>query len=217
MPRWESSPVDVQCAHTKRVTPSRPVPDPAGPAVAELVTGTGTDNMITDATAASSSVLVTDSHCMRATCTVFSFARASLRYMLGCTRHMPSHPLQKRSRTLQGCARARFEMPKERAAPASKSGKGGQLTIAARMTDKVKAGSEALKVKEVAAKDKGKKKADDSSEGSELEESEGAISSADSSLPDPECSQLKTKRTEGKKTKRRTKPATPLVEVTFHF
>ncbi len=43
---------------------------PAGPAAAEPVTGTGFDNMITDATAASSSVLVTDS-CMRATCPVF--------------------------------------------------------------------------------------------------------------------------------------------------
>ncbi len=58
MPRWESSPVDVQCARTKRVT--RPLPDPAGPAAAEPVTGTETDAMITNATAASSSVLVTD-------------------------------------------------------------------------------------------------------------------------------------------------------------
>ncbi len=58
MQRWESTPVDVQCAHTKRVT--RPVQDPAGPAVAEPVAGTGTDAMITDATAASSSVLVTE-------------------------------------------------------------------------------------------------------------------------------------------------------------
>ncbi len=80
-------------------TPSRPVPDPAGPAAAETVTGTGTDAMITDATAASSSVLVTDS-CMRATCHFFCFACASRRYMVGCTRHMPSHPLQKRFRPL---------------------------------------------------------------------------------------------------------------------
>ncbi len=108
-------------------------------------------------------------------------------------------------------------MPKPREAPASKSGKGGQLTIAARMAEKHKAASEAIKVKGVAAKGKGSKRADDSSEGSGLEESESEISSAESSLPDPECSQLKTKRTAGEKTKRRTKPDTPSVEVTFHF
>ncbi len=119
---------------------------------------------------------------MRATCPVFSFARASRRYM-GCN---TSYAESSVAKTLQGCARARFEMPKQRAAPTSKSGKGGQMTIAARMADKVKAGSEALKLKGVAAKGKGNKRADDSSEGSGLEESEGEISSAESSLPDPE-------------------------------
>ncbi len=109
-------------------------------------------------------------------------------------------------------------MPQQRQAPASKNGKGGQLTIAARMAEKHKAASEAIKVKAVAAKGKGRKRAEDSSEGSGLEEdSEGEISSAESSLPDPECSQLKTKRTAGVKTKRSPKPDTPLVEVTFHF
>ncbi len=90
------------------------------------------------------------------------------------------------------------------------------MVIAAKMADRAKAGSEALKVKGVAAKGKGKKMqtAIVSSEGSELEESEGEISSADSSLPEPAVSQLKTKRSEGEKTKRRTKPVTPLVEVT---
>ncbi len=128
-----------------------------------------------------------------------------------------SHAESSVAKTFQSPSRARFEMPKPREAPASKSDKGGQLTMATRMADRVKAGSEALKVKGVAAKGKVTKRADDSSENSELEASEDEISSAESSLPDPDCSQLRTKRTEGEITKRRTKPDTPSVEVTFHF
>jgi hypothetical protein len=108
-------------------------------------------------------------------------------------------------------------MPRPKEAPASKNGRGGQLTMAAKMAQKVKAASEAIKVKGVAAKGKGSKRADDSSEGSGLEESESEDSSAESSLPEPDCSQLKTKHTEGETTKRRTKPDTPIIEVTFHF
>ena len=109
-------------------------------------------------------------------------------------------------------------MPRPKEAAGSKGGKGGQLTLASRMAEKHKAASEALKVKGVAAKGKGRKRADDSSEGSGLEEdSEGEVSSAESSLPDPECSQLKTKHTEGETTQRRTKPDKPIIEVTFHF
>jgi hypothetical protein len=99
-------------------------------------------------------------------------------------------------------------MPKQREAPASKGGKGGQLTIAAKMAEKHKAASQAVKA--VAAKIKGGKRARDSSDESGLgEESEGEVSSAESSLPDPDCSQLKAQR--------RTKPEKPIIEVTFHF
>jgi hypothetical protein len=90
------------------------------------------------------------------------------------------------------------------------------------MAGKAKAGSEALKVKAVDAKVKGKKLQTvvSSSENSELEASEDKVSSEDSTLPEPENSLLKFKRTEGTKTKRRTKPATaatPFVEVTLSF
>jgi hypothetical protein len=87
------------------------------------------------------------------------------------------------------------------------------------MAGKAKAGSEALKVKVVDAEVKSKKlqTAVNSSENSELEASEDEVSSEDSSLAEPEVSQLKTKRTEGTKAKRRTKPATPFVEVTVSF
>jgi hypothetical protein len=211
MPRWESSPVEVQCAHTKRVT--RPVPDPAGPAAAEPVTGTGTDAMITDATAASSSVLVTDIIACVPLALFFWFARACRRYKVGCTRHMPSHTLQKRFSPYV-VALVLGLMPQQRELPAKKTMKQGQMAIAAKMADKVKAGCERIKFKGGNGKGNGKRseKADASSEHSELEASEGEISSADSSLPDPEVSQLKIKR--------RTKPATPLVEVTssvFNF
>ncbi len=104
-------------------------------------------------------------------------------------------------------------MPKERDSAPSKK---GQLAIATKIAGKAKAGSEALKVKGADAKGKGKK-AVDSSENSELEESEEEISSEDSTVHEPEVSQIKNKRTEGEKTKRRTKPDTPLVEVTCHF
>jgi hypothetical protein len=134
MRRWarESSPVDVQCAHTKRVTvtPSRPVPDPAGPAAAETVTGTGTDVMITDATAA---------------------RRESQRYMMGCTCHMPSHPLQKRFSPLV-FALVLSIMPQRREAPASKKGRGGQLAIATKMAGKPKLVVKHLKLKELMLK-----------------------------------------------------------------
>jgi hypothetical protein len=107
-------------------------------------------------------------------------------------------------------------MPKERDAPSRK----GQLAIATKMASNVKAGIEALKVKGGDAKVKGKKKLQqtiDSSEQSELEESEGEISSEDSHAHEPQVSQLKNKRREGENTKRRTKPDTPLVEVNCHF
>ena len=128
-----------------------------------------------------------------------------------------SHAESPVAKTLPSPSRARFEMPPPREPPAIKRGQGGQLTIAAKMAGKVKDASEALKVKGVAAKGKSKKRADDSSEGSELEESEGEISSAESSLPDPACSQSKAKHTQEETTKRRTKHDTPPVEVTFHF
>jgi hypothetical protein len=62
------------------------------------------------------------------------------------------------------------------------------MAIATRMADKAKAGSETIKVKRGNGTGKGKsaETADASSAISELEESEGEISSADSSLPDPE-------------------------------
>ena len=107
-------------------------------------------------------------------------------------------------------------MPKERDAPSKK----GQLAIASKMASKSKAGIEALKVKGGDAKGKGKKKLQqtiDRSEDSELEESEGESFSEDSHSHEPQVSQLKNKRTEGEKTKRRTKPETPSVEVTCHF
>jgi hypothetical protein len=120
MPRWESSPVDVQCTHTKRFT--RPVPDPAGPAAAEPVTGTGTDAMITDATAASSSVLVTDIIACVPSALFFLFARASPRVVHGTHRVIrytisfrTLHPLHK-------VPSARFEMPRGRDSPVSKKG-----------------------------------------------------------------------------------------------
>ncbi len=50
-----------------------------------------------------------------------------------------------------------------------------------------------------------------------VDASEDEVSSEDSSLQEPEVSQLKTKRTEGTKTKRRTKPATSFVKVTLSF
>jgi hypothetical protein len=107
-------------------------------------------------------------------------------------------------------------MPKERDAALSKK---GQLAIATKMAGKAKAGIEALKVKGVDAEGKGKKlqKAIDSSENSEVEESEDEISSEDSTLHEPAVSQIKIKRTEEEKTKRRTKPDTPSVEVPCHF
>jgi hypothetical protein len=66
-------------------------------------------------------------------------------------------------------------MPTERDPAPSKK---GQLAIATKMASKAKAGIEAFKVKGVDAKGKGKKlqKAIDSSENSELEESEDKIS-----------------------------------------
>ncbi len=135
--------------------------------------------------------------------------------MVGC---VTSHAESSVAKTLLSPSRARFEMPKQREAPAIKRGQGGQLTIAAKMAGKVKDASEALKVKAVAAKGKSRKRTDDTSEGSGLEEeSEGEVSSAESSLPDPACSQSKAKHTQGETTKRRTKPDTPPVEVTFHF
>ncbi len=127
-----------------------------------------------------------------------------------------SHAESSVANTLPSPSRARFEMPRPKEAAASKGGKGGQLTIAAKMAAKHKAANEAIKVKAVAAKGKGSKRACDSSEGSGLEESESENSSAESSLPDIECSQ-KTNHTEGEKTMRRTKPDTPIIEVTFHF
>jgi hypothetical protein len=131
---------------------------------------------------------------------------------------MPSHPLQKRFSPLL-FALVLSIMPQQRDIPASKKARGGQLAIATKMAGKAKAGSEALKVKGGNAKGNGKRlqTAVDSSENSELEASEDEVSSADSSVPEAEVSQLKTKRTEGEKTKRRIKPATSLVEVTCHF
>ena len=128
---------------------------------------------------------------------------------------MPSHPLQKRCRPLLFCSRAPFDMPQQRheKAPASKS-RGGQLSLAAKMAGKVKDASEAIKFKEVAAKGKVGKRTRDSSEASELEESESDNSSAVSSLVDLDFSQ---KPTEGEPPRRRTKPDPPPVEVTFHF
>jgi hypothetical protein len=77
MQRWESSPVEVQCAHTKRVT--RPVPDPAGPAAEEP--------MITDATAASSSVLVMDITAYVPPALFFGLhAQVVVKYNVGCAR-----------------------------------------------------------------------------------------------------------------------------------
>ncbi len=63
----------------------------------------------------------------------------------------------------------------------SKKARGGQLAIASKMASKAKAGSEALKVKVVDAKVKGKKlqRAVNSSENSELEASEDEVSSED--------------------------------------
>ena len=100
--------------------------------------------------------------------------------------------------------------------PASKSGKGGQLTIAARMAGKVKDASEALKVKAVAPKGKVGKRARESSEGSGPDESESENSSAGSSLVDILVSQ-KPMHTEEEAPKRRKLPDPPKIEVTFHF
>ena len=127
---------------------------------------------------------------------------------------MPSQSLQKRYRPLLVLG-----MPKQRHEknPASKSGRGGQLTIASKMAGRVKEAREALKAKAVAPKGKGgSKRALESPESSELEESESENSSAGSSLVDIELSQ-KPMDTEGEKTKRRTKPDPPKIEVTFHF
>ena len=88
--------------------------------------------------------------------------------------------------------------------------------MASKMAGKVKDAREALKAKSVAPKGKGGKRARESSEGSELDASESENSSAGSPLVDIELSQ-KPMDTEGEKTKRRTKPDTPSVEVTCHF
>jgi hypothetical protein len=187
------------------------VPDPAGPAAAEPVTGTGFDNMITDATAASSSVLVTDS-CMRATCPVFLVCTRKSALYAGLN---TSHAESIVAKTLPTLSRARFEMPKPRheEPAASKNGKGGQLAIATKMAGRHKDASEAIKVKAVPAKGKVGKRTRDSSESSELGESESDNSSAVSSL----ALSQKPMHTEGEATKRRTKPDPPKIEVTFHF
>jgi hypothetical protein len=213
MLRWESSPVDVQCAHTKRVTVTRPVPDPAGPgpaaAAAEPGPGTGTDAMITDATAASSSVLVTDS-CMRATCPVFLVFTCKSALYVGL---YTSHAKSSVAKTFQSPL-VLGAMPTERP-PAGKKKAKGALAIAMRMGVKAKDGNEKARNNGGAVKGKVKrqaKAAESSAEGSELDElveSERENSSEESILDEPEVSQLKTKR--------RTKPATPLVEVTFSF
>ena len=127
---------------------------------------------------------------------------------------MPSQSLQKRYRPLLVLG-----MPKQRHEknPASKSGKGGQLTIASKMAGRVKEGNEALKAKAVAAKGKGgSKRALESPESSELEESESENSSAGSSLVDILVSQ-KTMHTEEEAPKRRKLPDPPKIEVTCHF
>ena len=217
MPRWESSPVDVQCAHTKRVTPSRPVPDPAGPAAAEPVTGTGFDNMITDATAASSSVLVTDS-CMRATCPVFLVCTRKSALYAGLNTSHAESTVAKTLRPLLFCSRAPFEMPKNKneKAPAVRS-RGGQLVLAEKMAGRVKDARESVKGKAVAAdKGKGGRRAPETSDDSELEGSQSDNSSTVSSLVDIVTSQ-KPMPTEGEAAPRRPKPEKPEIEVTFHF
>ncbi len=108
-------------------------------------------------------------------------------------------------------------MPQQRheKAPASKS-RGGQLVLAAKMAGKVKDARKAVKVKAVVEKSKGGKRARESSEGSEIDESESENSSAGSSLVDLEMSQ-KPMHTEGEATQRRKKPEPPKIKVTFHF
>jgi hypothetical protein len=106
--------------------------------------------------------------------------------------------------------------PRHEEPAASKNGKGGQLAIATKMAGRHKDASEAIKVKAVPAKGKVGKRTRDSSESSELEESESDNSSAVSSLVDIQLSQ-KPMHTEGEAPKRRTKPDSPKIEVTFHF
>jgi hypothetical protein len=169
MTRWKSSLVDMQGrAHMTRV--ARPLQDPAGPAAAEPVTGTGTDAMITDATAASSSVLVTDIIECVPPALFFLFARASRRCNLGCTRYimMPSYTLPKQFQNPAWLPRARFEMPRDSerdsAAGTGKKGKSGAMANAAKMAIKAKAGS--AKNKEKGGIGKGKSKKVEKTDGS---------------------------------------------------
>ncbi len=162
MTRWKSSLVDMQCrAHMTRV--ARPLQDPDGPAAAEPVTGTGTDAMITDATAASSSVLVTDIIECVPPALFFLFARASRRCNLGCTRYimMPSYTLPKQFQNPAWLPRARFEMPRDSerdsAAGTGKKGKSGAMANAAKMVLKQKLVVKKIKKREVLVKVKVRK------------------------------------------------------------